>query len=106
MTIRQLPACADQCRQPKLDLMPVRMPLDADVTEDNCKFFSITHVQGNAFIGNRAVALHPMHGVSQPFGGSQDIIQEPDLPKVKVASKTKSEKIILHCSCGKIQKLD
>jgi hypothetical protein len=33
MTIRQLPACANQCRQPKLDLMPIGMPLDADVTE-------------------------------------------------------------------------
>jgi hypothetical protein len=106
MTIRQLSAGANQCRQPKLDLMPVRMPLDADVTEDYCNIFPITYAQGNAFIGNRAVALRPLHGVTEPFGGRHDIIEQSDLSKIKVAGKMKSKKIILHRGCGKIQKPD
>ena len=39
-TIGQLPADADQRGNPSLDLMPIRQPLDADISEGHRKFFS------------------------------------------------------------------
>ena len=95
MTIRQLPAGADHRCNPKLDLMPIRHPLDADVRQSPANLFSLPHLQRNAFIDDRGVALRSFEGITQKLGGIKDVIEEPDLAKIKVARKVKSEKIIL-----------
>src|SRR5262249_37778279 len=105
-TAGQLPADADQRGNPSLDLMPIRKPLDTDMGEGHRKLFSLTQVQGNAFIDDRAVALRPAKSVAQQLGGIQHIIERPDLAKIIVARNMKSEKIILQCVRDQLDKSD
>ena len=63
-------------------------------------------MQGNAFIDDRAVALRPAKSVAQQLGGIQHIIEQPDLAKIIVARKMKSEKIILQCVRDQFDKSD
>src|SRR5262245_11688720 len=55
------------------------------------------HVKGNGFINYRAVALRSAKAVAQQVGRIPHIIEQPDLAKIIVACKMKSEKIIVQC---------
>jgi len=83
-----------------------RDQIDADILEGYRKFLSLAHAQGNAFINNPAVALRPTQGVAQELGGIHDVMKQPDLAKIQVARKMKSEMIVLQCLGGKVQKAD
>src|SRR5215510_6571931 len=97
MTIGNLPADPDQESNPRLNLMPIRKPLDPDVLYVQHKLFSLAHPHANAFIDDRAVALGSAKGVSQQVGGVQDVVEQSYLPQVPIARYVKSEKIILQC---------
>src|SRR5215831_19266696 len=106
MTVRKLPAGADHGCSPKLDLMPIRHPLDADIRERHPKLFALAYMQRNAFIDDCGVALRSFKGLAQKLGGIKDVIEQPDLAKIKVARKMKSEKVILQCIRDQLDKFD
>src|SRR5262249_13808595 len=83
--IGNLSADTDQEGHPGLDLMPIRTSLYAGIRDDQRKLFSLPHAQANALIDERAVALASAKSVPQQIGGIQDIIEQPDLPKVDIA---------------------
>jgi hypothetical protein len=83
--IGNLSADTDQEGHPGLNLMPIRIPFYANVRDDERKLLSLPHAQANALIDERAVALASAKGVPQPVGGIQDIIEQPYLPKVRIA---------------------
>src|SRR5690348_6885016 len=88
LPIGQLPADADQRGDPKLHLVPIRKPLNADIGGGQRKLISIAaHAQANAFIDYRAVALRSAKGVAQQLGRIPHIIEQSDLAKIIVASK-------------------
>src|SRR3954454_2143202 len=97
VAVGQLPADAEQRGNQGLHLVPIRKPLDADILVGYRKFLSQAYAQGNGFIDYRAVALRSAQGVSQQIGRVQHIIEQPDLAKINVACKMKSEKIIVQC---------
>jgi hypothetical protein len=86
--------------------MPIRTPCYPDVRYDQRKLFSLPHAQANAFIDERALALASAKSVRQPIGGIQDIIEQPYLPKVRIARQMKSEKVILQCIRDQLDKFD
>src|SRR6516162_931024 len=71
MTVRQLPAGADHRCGPKLDLMPIRHPLDAEIRESHPNLFALAYMQGNAFIDDCGVALREKI-ILQCFGDELD----------------------------------
>ena len=87
--------------------MRQRKPLNADIGGGQRKLISIAaHAQGNAFIDDRAVALRSAKGVAKQLGRIPHIIEQPDLAKIIVASKMKSEKIIVQGVRDQLDKFD
>jgi hypothetical protein len=58
MTVRQLPAGADRRCSPKLDLMPIRHPLDADIRERHPNPMNTTRRPG-AVLDHYRLSLGP-----------------------------------------------
>jgi hypothetical protein len=107
VAIGQLPADADQRGNLQFYLVPIRKPLNADKGAGQRKVFPIAaHVQGNGFIDYRAVALRSIKGVAQQFGRIPHIVEQPDLAKIIVACKMKSEKIVMQCDRDQFDKFD
>ena len=106
MTIRQLSAGADHRCNPKLDLVPIRHPLDANIRQSHPDLFSLAHLQRNAFIDDRGVALRSFKGIAQKLGGIKDVIEQTNLTKIKIARKVESEKIVMQGIRDMLNKFD
>jgi hypothetical protein len=85
VTIGKTSADTDQGCNPGLNLMPIRKTLDPQVPYAYRKLFSLTHLQANAFIDERAVALAPAKRVPQHIGRIQDVIEKSHLTRIHIA---------------------
>jgi hypothetical protein len=92
---RELPAGADQCGHPAFDLMPVGMPRNAEIIENQRNVVPLDTAQRDRLIRDRAVARHSLQGVAQHFRGRQDIIEQAGLSQVELPAQVKSQEVVL-----------
>jgi len=103
---RQLPAYADQERYHKLDLMPIQVSAYSDIVDRYANIFAVDIFQSDAFIDDRAVSRPSLQSLPHRFRRSQDIVESPQLSKVRWLSEVKSEKIVPQRIGSEIQKVD
>jgi hypothetical protein len=57
---RQLPACTDQDRHKKLDLMPIQVSAYSDIVDRYANISAVDVFQSHAFIDGQAVSRRPL----------------------------------------------
>jgi hypothetical protein len=93
--VRDLPANAHQRHQPELDLMPVQVPLDVDVSESNRRRAVIlAEMQPDALVHDPAISLGVANRIRKPLGRGDHIVNQSDFAQLEIAAQVKSEEFV------------
>jgi len=89
-------AANTQCsKQAKFDLMSVRMPGNARVTERANESVSLLISEHQGLVGNPAVSSDALQCIAQSLRRRHDVVKEADFARIEIAGQREAEKIIL-----------
>jgi hypothetical protein len=93
------PADANQRYHPEFDLMSIGRPVNIRVLNLDNHISIRPHLQVNAFIRNRAVALGVAKGIGEVLRRCHDVIRKTNFAQIEFARQMKSKKIVADCLC-------
>src|SRR6478752_4930382 len=80
------------------------MPRNAGIFEIDSYALSLTQPQCNTFIDNRAVTHSSLQSLIKRVRRCKYVIKQPAHPKIEFLSEVKSERFVLECGCGELEK--
>jgi hypothetical protein len=95
LQVRQAAAYADQQREHELNLMAIQVSWYANIVDDEDSRGAVRTMELDGLVGDSAVADNPLQRVTERPGRCHDVIEQPGLAKIEVASEVEPKKIIL-----------
>src|SRR5262245_9821128 len=86
--------------------MSVCVPRNTGVRQADIELISLSIAEHEGFVGNLAVSSDPFECLAEGLRRRHDIIKQPDFARIELASKCKSDTIILQSSRRLVQERD
>src|SRR5262249_27698413 len=86
--------------------MSVCVPRNTGVRQADIEPISLSIAEHEGFVGNPAVSSDPFECLAEGLRRRHNIIKQPEFARIELASKCKSDAVILQSNCRFVQKRD